>query len=87
MSADFKASYELEVDRLSAFLMEYLKINNKAYKDGVEAGLEKRQELENLGYCALLPALRNIRAINDSFCKETPDLICFLLSELRIQEV
>ena len=28
-----------------------------------------------------------MRAINDSFCKETCDIICFMLSEVRTQEV
>jgi hypothetical protein len=87
VSTDFKATYELEVERIAAFLVEYLKVNNRAYQDGLEAGLEQRQELESLGFCALLPVIRNIRVISDSFCKEIPDLICFVLSELRSQEV
>jgi hypothetical protein len=33
----------------------------------------------------LLPVVKNMRVVNDSFCRETADLVCFMLSEIRTQ--
>jgi hypothetical protein len=72
---------------VASLLGEYLKVNNKAYKEGIESGFVKGQELVHLGFCSLIPIIRNLRVINDSFCKESNDFISFVLAELRSQEV
>ena len=68
-SNDFKSTYELEVERVVNFFNEYLKFNNKSYSESFALGSQAKQELEYLGFCDILPVIKNYRILNDAFCK------------------
>jgi hypothetical protein len=68
-------------------LYEYIKINNFHYHS---AFLEKKASEEHLkyfGYCHLLKVITNLSFLHDKICSEPNDLILFLFSEMRSQEI
>lgn len=68
-SNDFKSTYELEVERVVNFFNEYLKFNNKSYSESFAQGSQAKQGLDYLGFCDILPVIKNYRILNDAFCK------------------
>ena len=64
-SAEFKASYDLELDKVVHFLSSYLRISNNAFLETVTEGTTRQQKMRQLSFCDLLPIIRSMWVLDE----------------------
>jgi hypothetical protein len=79
-SHEFKASYDLELDKLVQFLINYMHCNNQAYQNAKDDGTLSKLNLQSRTHCHFLKLLNNLSFLNESNCQDFSDLLLFVTS-------